>query len=38
MRSSVPVRAEQAQKGTPVSKMPTMSWPHFHVGSYSLTS
>ena len=37
MRSSVSVRAEQAQKGTPASKIANISWPHFRVGSYSTT-
>jgi hypothetical protein len=37
MRSSVSVRAEQAQKSTPASEMATMTLPHFRVGTYSIT-
>jgi hypothetical protein len=38
MRSSVSVRAEEAQKSTPASEIATKSSTHSHVGPYSVTS
>jgi hypothetical protein len=38
MRSSVPVRADQTQKGIPAAEIATKSWPHSLVGPYSVAS
>ncbi len=38
MRSSVSVRAEEAQKGTPACEIATKSRPHSRVGPYSVPS
>ena len=38
MRSSVSVRAEEAQKGTPACEIATKSSTHSRVGSYSVAS
>jgi hypothetical protein len=38
MRSSVSVRADQAQKGTPGTEIVTKSYPHSPVGPYPVAS